>query len=72
MRQLIGKIRERRNVIQEVFVSEQIYCRECQRTVPTGIEVVMVEKDASPRKVLKRACYCRAHGSEFFAKAQGS
>jgi hypothetical protein len=72
MRQLIGKIRDRRKVIQEVFVSEQVYCRECQRTVPAGIEVVTVEKDTSPRKVLKRACYCRAHGGEFAAKVQSS
>jgi hypothetical protein len=68
MRQLIGKIRDKRNVIEEVFVSEQVRCRECQRAVPMGIEVV--QKGTGSRKVLRRACYCRAHGSEFISRAQ--
>ena len=36
-----------------------------------GIEVVTVEKETEPRKVLKRACYCRAHGTEILSRAQG-
>jgi hypothetical protein len=70
MGQLIGKIRDKRNVIQEVFFSEQVCCRECQRTVPVGVEVIEIEKDTQPRKVAKRVCYCRSHGSEFVTKAQ--
>jgi hypothetical protein len=70
MRQLIGKIRDKRNVIEEVFASEQVRCRECERAVPMGIEVIVVQKGTGPRKILRRACYCRAHGSEFISMAQ--
>jgi hypothetical protein len=41
MRELIGKILTKdANVTEEVYLSELIRCRECQRTVPIGIEVV--------------------------------
>ena len=71
MRLLIGKIRDKREIVEEVFFSEQVRCHECQRTVPMGIEVVTVQRETEPRKVLRRACYCRAHGTEFLSRAQG-
>ena len=45
MRQLIGKIPTKEpNVIEEVYFAELIRCRECQKSVPMGIEVVRVKK----------------------------
>ena len=70
MRQLIGKLKHR-GVTDEVYLSEHIMCRECQRTVPVGIEVVTVQLVGNSKKVLKHACYCRAHGTEYQARAQG-
>ena len=70
MRELIGKIKQR-GVIQEVYRSEHVMCRECQRTVPMGIEVITVQFDGITRKVLKHACYCQPHGLEYRAQADG-
>ena len=40
MRQLLGKSRlPSRNLTEEVYLSEHIYCQNCQITVPMGIEV---------------------------------
>jgi len=65
MRQLIGKIPKPRDVIEEVYLSEQVRCRECQKTVPMGIEVVTVQKEGRSKKVLKRGFYCRAHAGDY-------
>ena len=44
MRQLIGKIPIKgQRVVEEVYLSEQIRCRECQKTAPIGVEVVTVQ-----------------------------
>ena len=51
MRQLIGKISIKgQRVVEEVYLSEQIRCRECQKTVPIGVEVVRVQKDGPSKK----------------------
>ncbi len=72
MRQLIGKILiKHRGVTEEVYFSEHVQCGQCQRTVPVGIEVVTVQLKGKSKKVLKHACYCRAHGMEYQMKAQG-
>lgn len=72
MRQLIGKITiKSRSVIEEVYFSELVYCQECQKTVPIGIEVVAVKKDGDAKKVVKHAYYCRAHGAEYQVRAHG-
>ena len=68
MRELIGKIKHR-GVVQEVYRSEFVMCRECQRTVPVGIEVITVQLEGNSKKVLKHACYCQAHGLEYRAQA---
>ena len=51
-------------VVEEVYLSEQIRCCECLRTVPIGVEVVTVQKDGPSKKVVKRAFYCRSHSGE--------
>ena len=71
MRELIGKIKQR-GLVQEVYRSELVMCRECQRTVPMGIEVITVQFEGSTRKVLKHAYFCQAHGLEYRAQADGS
>ncbi|HET7805311.1 MAG TPA: hypothetical protein VFL53_13800 [Pseudolabrys sp.] len=71
MRQLIGKIRVRGRIVEEVYLSEQIRCGECQKMVPIGVEVVTVEKDTKPKKVLKRAWYCRSHAGDYESRARG-
>jgi len=66
MRELIGKILTKdANVTEEVYLSELIRCRECQRTVPIGIEVVTVKRDGASKKVLSHGYYCRAHGHDY-------
>jgi hypothetical protein len=67
MRELIGKVRTKdRNVIEEVYLSPFLRCRECQVTVPMGIEVVTVKRDGvSKRTVLSHRHYCRAHGLDY-------
>ena len=66
MRELIGKIpTEDSDVTQEVYLSELVRCRECQMTVPMGIEVISVKRDGASRKVLSHGCYCRAHGHDY-------
>jgi len=47
MRQLVGKIPTKDpDVIQEVYLTETVYCQECRTAaaVPVGIEVVTVKK----------------------------
>ena len=66
MRQLIEKRSfKSRGVTDEVYLSENIRCQECHRTVPVGIEVITVQKAGENRKVIKHRYYCRAHGSEY-------
>ena len=44
MRELIGRIPTKdSNVTKEVYLSELIRCRNCERTVPVGVEVVTVK-----------------------------
>ena len=71
MRQLIGKIPVTSKVIEEVYLSEQVRCRECQKTVPIGVEVVAIEKGTRPKKVIKRANYCRSHAGDYESRARG-
>ena len=72
MRQLIGKFPGKgRNIVEEVYFTEQIRCVECQKAVPMGIEVIIVQKEGTSKKVIKHAYYCRAHGSEYVARTQG-
>ena len=71
MRQLIGKIAVKARIVEEVYLSEQVRCRECQKTVPIGVEVVTVVKDIRPKKILRRAFYCRPHAGEYEALARG-
>ena len=71
MRQLLGKIPTKdRAVAEEVYLSEQIRCRECQRTVPMGIEVVLVRKEGKTKTVLKRSFFCRPHGADYQVRSQ--
>ena len=73
MRQLLGKIPiKHRGVVEEVYLSELVYCNECQRTFPVGIEVLTVQKEGNVKTVIKHACYCRAHGVEYQVRAQGA
>jgi len=66
MRELIGKIPTKDpNVIEEVYLSELVRCRECHRTAPMGIEVITVKREGGSRKVLRHGCYCRAHGHDY-------
>jgi hypothetical protein len=45
MRELIGKIPTKEsNVTKEVYLSELIRCRNCERTVPIGVEVVTLKE----------------------------
>jgi hypothetical protein len=72
MRQLIGKISIKgQRVVEEVYLSEQIRCRECQKTVPIGVEVVRVQKDGPSKKVVKRDFYCRSHAGDYESRARG-
>jgi len=65
MRELIGKIPTKDpNVIEEVYLSALIRCREYQ-TAPMGIEVITVKREGGARKVLKHGYYCRAHGHDY-------
>ncbi|MFY9684157.1 MAG: hypothetical protein WAJ88_00010 [Pseudolabrys sp.] len=71
MRQLIGKIPIKGQVIEEVYLSEQIRCNECQKAAPIGVEVVRVQKEGKSKRVLKRTFYCRAHAGEYESRARG-
>ncbi len=71
MRELMGKIPTKDpNIIEEVYLSEIVRCRECQRTVPMGIEVLTVKKGEECREVLRHEYYCRAHGIDYEARVQ--
>jgi hypothetical protein len=72
MRQLIGKIPIKgKVVVEEVYLSEQIRCHECQKTAPIGVEVVRVKKDGESKKILKRTFYCRPHAGDYESRARG-
>ena len=71
MRELIGRIPTKDpGVTEDVYLSELVRCRECERTVPVGIEVVTVRKDRKSRDVLHHVYYCRAHGLDYETRAQ--
>ena len=73
MRELVGKIPTKDpDVVQEVYLSETIYCRDCNTTVavPVGIEVVTVKKAGKSKKVLRHEYYCRAHGLDYETRVQ--
>ena len=70
MRELIStKMTSEPGVIKSVYRSELVYCTECKKTVPIGIEVVTIRKDADTQKVLKRQFLCRVHGVEYESMA---
>jgi hypothetical protein len=72
MRQLIGKIPlTYRNVIEEIYLSENVRCQNCQVTAPMGIEVVTFRKEGLSKKVIKHGWFCRAHGADYATRAQG-
>ena len=71
MRELIGRIPTKEpGVTDDVYLSELVRCRECERTVPVGIEVVTTRRDRKSRSVLHHVYYCRAHGLDYEARAQ--
>ncbi len=72
MRELMGKIpsKDDPNVIEKVYLSEIVRCHKCQRTAPIGIEVVTIKKDGESKKVVRRGCYCRAHGHDYEMRLQ--
>ena len=66
MRELIGT----RNggelgITTTVYRSELIYCRECRKTVPIGIEVITTRQEKNAQTVLRHQYLCRLHGMEF-------
>lgn len=62
MRELLGKVSNiDPNITQNVYLCETVQCQECKKTVPVGIEVVMIKKVGASKKVLKHEYYCRAH-----------
>lgn len=62
MRELMGKIPNKDpNITQNVYLSETVQCQECKKTVPVGIEVIMIKKFGDSKKVIKHEYYCRAH-----------
>ena len=72
MRQLIGKISIKGKVlVEEVYLSEQVRCLECQKMVPIGVEVVRVQKEGEKKKILKRVYYCRPHAGDYESRARG-
>ena len=71
MRELLGKIPTKIPFVsQKVYRSELVYCCECQRTVPIGIEVIIIKSEGGIKKVLKHKYYCRAHGSDYVTQLQ--
>ena len=74
VRELLGKIPTKDpDVIQEIYLSETVYCRECttMAAVPVGIEVVTVKTGKTSKKVLRHEYYCRAHGFVYEIRVQG-
>jgi hypothetical protein len=66
MRELIGtKLTADPGVIKSVYRSELVYCCECRKTVPVGIEVITTKKDRDSQTVLRHENYCRLHGMEY-------
>ena len=71
MRQFIGKIPIKGQVVEEIYLSEQIRCNECQKPAPIGVEVVRVQKEGKSKRVLKRTFYCRSHAGDYESRARG-
>ena len=73
MRQLLGKLPgKERGAIDEVYLAEQVRCRECLKTSPMGIEVVTGPEGRDNRqKNTETSFFCRAHGAEYQSRAQG-
>jgi predicted RNA-binding Zn-ribbon protein involved in translation (DUF1610 family) len=72
MRQLVGRTPiKNRNVIEEIYFSENVRCQTCQITVPMGIEVVTFRKEPNSKELIKHCWYCRAHGADFATRALG-
>ena len=66
MRELIGTKRTGDpDVTISVYRSDLVYCRDCRKTVPVGIEVITTRKDQDAKTVLKHEYYCRVHGMEY-------
>jgi hypothetical protein len=62
MRELMGKIQTKDpHITQNIYLSETVRCQECKKTVPVGIEVIMIKKVGEAKKVVKHEYYCRAH-----------
>jgi hypothetical protein len=71
MRERLGKIPTKDpNVTEEVYLSETVRCRECEKTVPIGIEVVTVKREKEFKKFLAHKYYCRAHGLDYEMRVQ--
>jgi len=68
MRELIGtRLTGESGVTKSVYRSDLVYCRECRKTVPVGIEVITTRQDQDSKTVLKHEYYCRVHGMEYEA-----
>jgi len=66
MRELIGTRRTAEpGVSKSVYRSDLIYCRECKKTVPVGIEVITTKQDHGKKTVLQHEYYCRVHGMAY-------
>jgi len=66
MRELIATKRTGEpGVTKSVYRSDLIYCRDCRKTVPVGIEVITARQDRGVKTVLKHEYYCRVHGMEY-------
>lgn len=71
MRELMGKIPTKDpTVTEEVYLSEIVRCRECQRTVPVGVEVLTIKRGKESKEVLRHEYYCRAHGIDYETRVQ--
>ena len=71
MRNLIGKLPTKEpNITKSVYLAELVNCRECERTVPVGIEIITHKNVGGSREVLKHEYFCRAHGMDYEMKVQ--
>ena len=66
MRELIGTRKTNDPAVTtSVYRSDLIYCGECRKMVPMGIEVITTRKERGAQKVLKHQYLCRIHGMDF-------
>lgn len=66
MRELIGTKRTNDPAVStSVYRSDLIYCRDCKKTVPVGIEVITSRQERDSKTVLRHEYYCRVHGMEY-------